>query len=225
MDLSEFTLKIIFLFVPGLISFLMIDALTIHKELKLYQLLVGSLILGFANYLLYYVGGHALKVCLEVDFDFFFLQALANKAADLDHREIACVTGLAVPVGFVVSYAINHKMLHRLAHMLRISKKFGDVDVWSYIMNSRVPAWVVIRDVQHDLMYEGWIHAFSDSTGKDEVFLRDVKVFSNSTAEKLYEVPGMYLPRRREALTVEFPMLEFTDLIERPERKKVGENG
>jgi len=45
MELSEFTFKIILIFVPGLISFLIIDKLTIHKEFKVHQIIINSLIL------------------------------------------------------------------------------------------------------------------------------------------------------------------------------------
>jgi hypothetical protein len=88
-----------------------------------------------------------------------------------------------------------------------VTNKFGEIDVWSYILNAEIPGWVVIRDLEHDLMYEGWIQASSDSTEKDELFLRDVKVFTNSTAQQLYGVSGLYLPRSRENLTIEFPHL------------------
>lgn len=42
MELSEFTFRIILIFVPGLISFLIIDKLTIHKEFKVHQIRRGE---------------------------------------------------------------------------------------------------------------------------------------------------------------------------------------
>jgi len=87
-------------------------------------------------------------------------------------------------------------------------------------MNSEKMEWVVIRDIKNDLMYEGWIKAFSDSTEKDEIFLRDVRVFKNSTSEELYDIPGLYLPSKGINLIVEFPTLEFTELINRTEKKE-----
>ena len=44
-------------------------------------------------------------------------------------------------------------------------------------MNSEIPEWIVIRDVENDLIFEGLVKVFSDSTEKDELFLRDVIVF------------------------------------------------
>jgi hypothetical protein len=60
-------------------------------------------------------------------------------------------------------------------------------------------------------MYQGWIQACSDPPEKDELFLRDVKVFTNSTAQELYSVPGLYFPRKRENITIEFPGMQFSE--------------
>lgn len=86
-------------------------------------------------------------------------------------------------------------------------------------MNSQIPEWVIVRDIENDLMYEGWVQAFSDSTERDELFLRDVKVFTNKTADELYEIPGLYLPKSRENLTIEFPALKFSEFRKRRSNK------
>jgi hypothetical protein len=220
MQLSEFTLRIVFLFIPGIISFVIIDKLTVHKESRIHNILISSLILGFICYSSYYSIILVVNQLVETDLKFSFLTTLTKKDAELNFREISIVAGLSVPVGFVFTFLINYKILDRIAHWLRISNKFGDIDVWSYIMNSKVPEWAVIRDIENDLMYEGWVQAFSDSTGEDEVFLRDVKVYKNSTAEELYETPGLYLPRKRQNLTVEFPLLKFSKYRERPSQEE-----
>jgi hypothetical protein len=92
------------------------------------------------------------------------------------------VSALAVPVGLAVAFVINHTWLHRFARFVRVSQKFGDIDVWSYVMNSNIQPWVVVRDRDQDVMYDGWIAAFSDTIDTSELFLRDVKVFRNGKA-------------------------------------------
>lgn len=225
MELSEFTFRIILIFVPGLISFFIIDKLTIHKEFKVHQIIINSLMLGFFCYFSYYMMLLLIKIALKNDIKFSFLKVLIDKNATINFKEIAFVTILSIPIGFLFAFLLNYKVLFRVAHKLKISKKFGDLDVWSYIMNSKIPEWVVIRDIENDLMYEGWIEAFSDSTGVDELFLRDVKVYKNSTAEEYYEIPGLYLPRKRENLSIEFPLLKFSEYKERPQRKEDKQNG
>jgi hypothetical protein len=217
MTLSEFTLRIIFIFLPGLIASIIIEELTVHAETKPYRLFLNSLMLGLFCYFLYYL----ISLVPFFNLKFHFLQNLSKLA--LDFKEIIIVTLISIPLGFLISLAINQKYLHKIAKKLHVSKKHGDIDVWSYLMNSKIPLWVVIRDMGNDLMYEGWVEAFSDSTEKDELFLVNVKVFRNSTAEELYEIPGLYLPKKREHLTIEFPSMTFERFKERqePENKEV----
>lgn len=205
MTLSEFTLRIILIFLPGLISFMITEQLTVHKETQTYRFFIYSLMLGFLCYLIYYL--ISLKVFLNSSF--YFIQSLSNNQLPLNFWEIFWATMLSIPLGFLVSFFINKKILHKIAKKIGASKKFGDLDVWSYIMNSQMPEWVVVRDKENNLMYEGWVHAFSESTERDELFLKDVRVFTNDTAQELYEVPALYLPRNRDNLIIEFPTINF----------------
>ena len=207
MEITEFTFQIILIFIPGLIAFVIIDNLTVHREYKVNKIILYSFLLGFCSYLLYYMFTLIPKVSITFSFEHF-----SKATNNIDYIAILITTGFSIIIGFLFSYFITHKYLFRLAHSLRISKKFGDIDVWSYIMNSDIPEWGVVRDIQQDLMYEGWIQAFSDSSdniNNNELFLRDVKVYKNSTAEELYEVPGLYISRIKDNITVEFPLIKF----------------
>lgn len=179
---SEFALRTVLLFLPGVVSFLVIDKLTAHRPFKPYAAAMYSFLLGFYCYVVSAVlldvlrpSGPRTKVA--------FIEALSDARSKLDLFEIITVSALAVPGGFLVAFVINRHWVHRLAHALRVSRKLGDFDVWSYVMNSDVPWWVVIRDREHDVMYDGWIAA----------------------------VP-LYLPRRRDAITVEFAAVDYTQI-------------
>lgn len=231
MEISAFTFRLILLFIPGIITFTIIDSLTIHKERKLYQILLNSLIFGFICYVTYALLIYSITllkslfILLNVDREFTFLRALTDNSIKLDFKEIFITTCLSFPVAFLFTFFINYKILYRLAHKLKVSKKFGDIDLWSYIMNMEMPEWAVVRDVENNLMYEGWIQAFSDSSeDKNELFLRDVKVFRNSSGKELYEVPALYLARERKCLIVEFPLLKFSEFKDRPKNEKGGKN-
>jgi hypothetical protein len=220
MEISEFSLRIIFLFVPGIISLLIIEKLSFHKEYKLFQILIYSLIIGFANYSFYYAILKAVNCIFHKSHSCAFFNALINNSAKIDFGEIAVVSLLAVPTGYIITALINFKVLNKLGKFLRVTKKFGDLDVWSYIMNSKNIEWVIIRDHETGLMYEGWIELFSDSTEQDELLLRDVIVFNNSTGKELYKTPGLYFPKKRENITIEFPELEYSEFINRTNKKE-----
>ena len=89
-------------------------------------------------------------------------------------------------------------------------------------MNSRIPEWVIIRDIKNDIMYEGWVQAFSDATEPDEIFLRNVKIYKNSTSKLMYETKGLYLSQKKENLLIEFPFInskEYSDEQKNKEEK------
>ena len=219
MEFSEFALRIVLLFLPGLIAFyLVVDKLTAHRPFKPHAIAIYSLLLGFYSYVIYAVVLDVIRPAGSPQAKVSFIEALTDPKASLDLFEIIVVSAFAIPLGLVVTFAINHSWLHRCARVLHVTRKFGDLDVWSYVMNSDVEPWVVIRDREYDLMYEGWIEAFSDTSERDEILLRDVRVYRNSTAEQLYDTPALYLPRRRNTMTVEFPA------VNAPRSRGVNEN-
>lgn len=205
MQITDFTFRIILIFIPGVISFIIIDKLTMHKEIKLYQMLIYSLILGFTCYILYFLILQIINIFRKVDFIFLFWDALISNKVTLNPKEISFVTLLSIPLGFFISFGINYKIVYKIAHKLKISNKFGDIDVWSYIMNSDDTSWVIIRDIENDLIYEGWIEAFSDGPEERELLLSDVQVYRNSEVGKLYDVPKLYISQKRENINLEFP--------------------
>tara|TARA_B100001245_G_scaffold173899_2_gene132317 strand:+ start:34374 stop:34610 length:237 start_codon:yes stop_codon:yes gene_type:complete len=70
-------------------------------------------------------------------------------------------------------------------------------------MNSDDVNWITVRDLENDLMYDGWIQAFSDNSKEAEVLLGDVRVYRNSSGELLYEVGSQYLSMDRSNIVIE----------------------
>ena len=208
MNVSEFTFHLIFLFLPGLITFLVVDVLTTHRPIPTVRIFLYSLVLGFLCYFTYY----PLTLIPRLNLPFSFVESLTNDEKHLNVIEVLCVSILSVPLGVLISKGINGYWLHRVAYKLNATKKYPDADVWSYVMNRDDVGseWVVIRDLEHDLVYEGWVAAFSDSTDDfDEVLLTDAQVYRNTTGQKLYELPGVYLSTKHGNKIVEFPRLDI----------------
>ncbi|AFY50466.1 hypothetical protein Nos7524_4723 [Nostoc sp. PCC 7524] len=214
MNLSEFAFRIIFIFIPGLITFNIISKLTFHKEFKTSDILLGSLTYGFVCYLIYYFIFILInnKLTFLNTQTFYFVESLTNSQAELNFNEIALVTLLAVPVGLTSAFLINHNLLFKLANKLKISDKLDDISLWNKVFDSPLNHWIVIRDIQNDLMYRGWVDSFSDGLGKNEILLRDVEVYRNSEQGILYSVPGLYISfNKEENLMIEFQSWEFTE--------------
>ena len=110
---------------------------------------------------------------------------------------------MAPVLGLLASLALNKHWLNRLARVIGVSNKFGDLDVWARMFNSSDIVWVVVRDFNHDLAFDGWVNAFSDTYDTNELLLRDVKVYQSSSAQLLYELDSVYLTREKDELTIE----------------------
>lgn len=215
MELSEFTFKIFLLFIPGLTAFIVFDYVTSHKETKLHRVIIESLLFGFASYFIYFL----ITLIPSFNLQLSFLETISSKESPLNFFEIAITTVISLPIALFFARLDNTKLLNRFATFLRVTNRHGHVDLWNYIMNSTdIPPWVVVRDLENDIMYEGWIEGFSDSTEIDELYIRDVKVYQNSTADLLYSTPGLYIPTRRESLIMEFPGLEFSEKYKKEDK-------
>lgn len=123
---------------------------------------------------------------------------------------------LAVPVSLVLGVgwvsASNRKWLASLLQRVGATKRYGDEDVWDFTFNSPIPAveYVHVRDFEKELLFAGWVETFSETDRLRELVIRDVQVFSFSSGAPIYEVPRMYIARKPDDITIEFPFREVT---------------
>jgi hypothetical protein len=206
-DISTFGFRILLVFLPGLIGFyLVVDKLTEHRPYRLPQVITYSLLHGFASYGLYAVLIAVLRRIGWSTRNIVFFDALVNQNEKLDLVEIGWVTVVALIFGFLVTGAITYKIFHAAARRTLLTRRFGDQDVWDYVINSSLgDGWVIVRDFDRDLAYYGYVGAFSQPGERDEILLRQVEVYQNATWTRLYEMGAVYLPRPRAHLTMEFP--------------------
>ena len=83
MQISELTIRLVLLFLPGIITLLMIESLTTSKDKPNCYFFIKSFILGFFNYFLYFLilKTSVLLFCNDSSVDVKFLIALFNKNA------------------------------------------------------------------------------------------------------------------------------------------------
>ena len=210
MQLTEFTFRLLVLFLPGLICAFLVDALTSHRPRQIPFFLLRALFFGFSSYLLYWFILHLIAYisikCFKVPFvpSVHFLKILENTATPVAPKEILFVCLSSVLLGLLITVEATYKVGHKVAQRLRLTRKFGEIDVWGYTFNSSGVEWLTYRDLKEDLMYDGWIAAFSDDGENAEMLLRDVGVYRNSTGQYLYNVGAIYLSRERKSITMEF---------------------
>lgn len=110
---------------------------------------------------------------------------------------------MAVPVAFISSLLVNHKIFHKLASKIGVSRKYGDENLFTFYLNSKELHWVYVRDFERKLTYQGRIFSFSENDTCHEIVLADVTVFGYEDSEEYYSVPTLYLCRARGSLVIE----------------------
>lgn len=208
MELSALTLRVLLLFFPGVLCAMLVDALTVHRERTPAKFLTHSFVLGLTSYLLLYTAqwacaGMAARLRLRPPLPVTFLDALLNEKLRIASGEIVLAGGIAIVLGLVVSAGINNQVLHRVTRRMRITRKRGSLDLWSYVLGSPQVNWIIARDLQHGFTYFGWVQEFSETADMAEMWLRNVAVYESDSGTKLYESDGLYFGRDPRSLVIE----------------------
>ena len=113
--------------------------------------------------------------------------------------------GFAAFTGIVAAAIANRKLLHRWIARPLGTQRYGDDDVWTFLMDSKDLGleWIVLRDHRFGLAYKGWIQLYSDSGMSRELLLNDVEVFDNASGARLYDVARLYVSRDQHEISVE----------------------
>lgn len=206
MELSKFSIGVIFIFLPGVLALLTSERLTEHPERKNYELFVYALVLGCIAHVVYGLAATIstyLPPSFHLDEDRWIELMVDDRTVSIQTRVVAVTAVLGVLLGLLLAFAANHSWLHRLAHLLRVSRKFADNDVWGFLMNSGTVGWIVVRNQSKNLMYQGYVATFSTTEDPRELILRDATVFENSSGKKLYDVRSLYLDFEKKDVAIE----------------------
>lgn len=208
MALSSFLLRIMFLALPGMVARILYRKLKGHASLKDWEDVFEILLFSLLSYALYGLGTEILNGVGLTHSAVTSFQAFLDEKVPISWHEVTIASLIGVVLAFVASALYRHKSINRIGRFLRVTRRFGDEDVWNFLNNIPGVSWVFVRDHKLDLLYFGWISVYSDSEKERELLLRDVRVYTSSTSELLYEVSLMYISRDRYDLTIEVPTVE-----------------
>lgn len=214
MTITNLTVKLLILFLPGAIAAIVVDKLTVHEKWTPFEFSIHSLILGFLSYMLHQIILYIYAFLTYIPNvrnnykQLNFWSCLFDDKINISFTEIIYTLVFSIIVGFIVSALVQHKVLSKLAKQLKVSTKFGDENLYSYLLNSPDVSWVTIRDKEQGVTYQGQIDSFSENESIREIALRNVKVFTYDTSELCYEVPSMYFSFNQDNIRLEVPILE-----------------
>lgn len=201
---SEFTWRLILVFLPGIIAFIIIDNLTVHRETKVHHWFFYPLILGFISYTPWYIIVTAVQAVYATSLPFKFFENITDIHSKVNFGEILIASSVAILLGFLITWAITHRLLFRISSFFHITDKFPEIDAWDNFISNFRPEWLIVRDLEKELIYHGKFFSASDANDRDGIVLEDVRVF-NSKCELQYWAPAVFIPRRMDCLLIEIP--------------------
>jgi hypothetical protein len=176
------------------------DNITIFLQIFMYGV-SSYMVLALAN-VIAPAGVARLGLHLQ---DMALLNPSAIEKSGIDPTPIAVASAIGVLLGLIIALNINYSVLMKLCRALRITKRFSDPDVWSFLLNGEdTDNWVTIRHKDRGHIYQGYVRSFSAGDKDREMILGPVGVYSLDTAEKVGDIPILYLAFKKDDVVLEF---------------------
>ncbi|QBJ83151.1 DUF6338 family protein [Bacillus subtilis] len=196
-DISDLAVRLLFLFLPGIIGATIIDLLTTHRKRQMFHFILHSYLIGvFAYGILMFI----VFICNQLNDKLFwkvtFLSSLLNSKEQIKVSEVFLATLIGAILAVILVVIINKKHIFKVAHFLGISNKHGEDDVWDYLFSDESIEWATVRDPNTKIVFHGAISAFSQKDDKRELLLADVIVYKDENSgelKELYEKEFIYL--------------------------------
>ena len=233
MDFTDFTFRILLLFLPGIITTVLINRNTGTKDETSIQFFMRALMYGFISYyilmLIYFLLNIGIIIIDGVQSNSLlylkFFEVMNNPNAEMDFLEIFFVSVVSVIVACVKSsYENNVKMLdtvdgrtQNFSQFSKIVKNYHDFwikknvfedsvspDVWHYLFTN-LNSLIVVRDWENKLTYVGTLMRCSPTHIKAELYLEDVTIVDMTGKSPTRDVDAVYLCKdKAESWDIEF---------------------
>ena len=114
-NLTELTLKLLFLFFPGVIYYVILHKITFRPKKDFNFFVIYSFIFALMSYALYAV---ILKIFVGVDSKISFLSDIFSKSSEFNYMEVFNVTLVAIITVVIYSFFVNKKVLYNINRYL-----------------------------------------------------------------------------------------------------------
>lgn len=204
MEISELTIKLIIILIPGAIASKIYQRLTVKNKFPPFELLVNSVILGGLSYL---ITAFIVDFCNNSNTLIEFWHNLPSKKIPYKDVLLACIT--SVFLGMIISAIDNYKVLNKFAKLIKVTKKYGDENLFLYFLNADNVNEVYVRDKNSGFTYHGLIDSYSENNNYHEIVLRQVMVYDYETSVSLYELDKIYICKNKNELKIELPFINL----------------
>jgi hypothetical protein len=202
-------LALVLIFIPGILCYGVVSSLGSKRSRDNTTIFLQIFMYGVSSYMILAVCNYAwpalmarLGIRLE---SIALLNPGSIEKSGVDPIPIAAASAAGVLQGILVAVNINSSLLMRLCRFIGLTKRFSDPDVWSFLLNSQdTDNWVTVRHKDRGHIYQGYVRSFSGGDRDRELILTLVQVYSLDTAEKVGEIPILYLAFKKDDLVLEF---------------------
>jgi hypothetical protein len=204
MGVSEFTVRIAFIGLPGIIAYFISEKLIIRKSRSMYEATLRVFM-----YAIFAYGLLILFIWLAGEYTWIIDEVFIGKK-QLSVPAVLGGTTCGIIIAYLIAFSFHFSIENRFGQLIGSTRRFGDVDVWHFFNNAPMTAknngYVYVRDHKQNIVYDGYILSYSDSDQERELVLANCKVYNNDSGKHLYNCDYVYLARDRDDLTIEVPL-------------------
>ena len=226
MEISELTLKLIIILIPGAIATVIIDKLTIHKEWLPFKFVVNSIILGIFSYLTlqlfenFLVFIHNIFSNQVIAYTNLTIWNTLEDSKNIPYKEVIYSAICGVFVGGIGTLFENIRVINKIGKKLKLTNKYGHENLFSYFLNKKETGYVYLRNFKNDITYLGYVKSFCETETTSEIVLADVSIYTCESSEFLYEIDEIYLSFPKTEIIIEKAKNNTNDRQETPKEQR-----
>lgn len=192
-NINSAALTIAIIFIPGIICYAIIASLGEKREREKTTVFLQMFIYGMISYLVLSLASYTIpNIFPKVNIP--LLEPAKIEGKPINPIIVGLATLIATIQAIIITVSINYDIALRLCRRMGITKRFGDSSIWTFILNSYdTNNWATIRSEERGLIYQGYVRAFSTVKDRKEILLVEVEVFDFNSAEKVADIPVMYI--------------------------------
>ena len=208
MSISEFTLRLLLIAIPGILSCYLLDKLVGKPKRDNYEKTINIFI---HSLIVYGILGLILGLWNESErYHCRIIEHLFDKNYKPPFIELFWASIVSLFTPYLLSYLHKYKVQNKFGKLIKSTNRYGDEDLWHFFHDAKPETknhnWIIVRDHKVNLFYYGYVVAFSETEKQRELILHDSTVYNNETAEELYTCKTIYISRNFDELTIEVPL-------------------
>lgn len=221
MEITELTIKLIILLLPGIVGTFIIEKLYYKEKLEIKTFIISTILIGFASYfILFFIKNIKEILCVGIynytkPVKIRFFDVLIGKEEKIFLMEILYATIIGLIIGIISAYIINKGIFYKFfREKIHITNSTGQ-DVWGELFDNNtygINTNIYVIDIKSNRVYGGWVRNYSKQPNNAELLLTNVIVTEEHNRKKILRRMDMiYLKFNENQMIIEIPKKEVKE--------------